>query len=218
MLSMGNVGGSPSLYGYIVHKTQTLNPSAAGRLHMRPLLAVSLQEIHKAEESCPSSWFSLVWCLNLMTYQCGWDTHIWLLSTEELMLLNCGAREDSRVPWTTRRSNQSILKEINPESSLEGLVLKLQSFRYLMWTAWLEKTLMLAEIKGKRRGLDRGWDGRIASLTHGHESKQTSVDSEGQGSLVCCSPWGHRELDMTEWLNNNIEYTLQMFISVWIFL
>ena len=57
-----------------------------------------------------------------------------------------------RVPWTTRRSNQSILKEINPEYSLEGLMLKLQYFGYLMRRA--EKTLMLGKIEGrKRRGL-----------------------------------------------------------------
>ena len=48
------------------------------------------------------------------------------LSAEELMLLNCGVREDLRVPWTARRSNQSILKEISPEYSLEGLMLKLK--------------------------------------------------------------------------------------------
>ena len=48
------------------------------------------------------------------------------LSAEELMLLNCGVGEDSRVPWTARRSNQSILKEISPECSLEGLMLKLK--------------------------------------------------------------------------------------------
>ena len=62
-----------------------------------------------------------------------------------------------RVPWTARRSNHSILKEINPEYSLEGLMLKLtlQYFGHLMWRAdSLEKTLMLGQIKGKRR---RGW-------------------------------------------------------------
>ena len=48
------------------------------------------------------------------------------LSTEELILLNCGAGEDPLVPWTARRSNQSVLKEINPENSLEGLMLKLK--------------------------------------------------------------------------------------------
>ena len=70
------------------------------------------------------------------------------------MLLNCGAREDSRVPWTTRRSNQSILKEINPEYLLEGLMLKLklQYFGYLMQiTNSLEKTLMLGKIEGRKR-------------------------------------------------------------------
>ena len=60
-----------------------------------------------------------------------------------------------RIPWTARRSNQSILKEINPECSLEGLILKLQYFGYLMRrAALLEKTLMLGKIEGRRR---RGW-------------------------------------------------------------
>ena len=70
------------------------------------------------------------------------------------MLLNYGAGEDSRVPWTVRRSNQSILKEINPEYSLGGLMLKLklQYFGYLMERAnSLEKMLMLGKIEGKRR-------------------------------------------------------------------
>ena len=70
------------------------------------------------------------------------------------MLLNCGAGEDSRVPWTARRSNQSSLKEINPEYWLEGLMLKLklQYFGYLMQiTNSLEKTLMLGKIEGRKR-------------------------------------------------------------------
>ena len=74
------------------------------------------------------------------------------------MLLNCGAGEGSwESPWTAGRSNQSILKEINPEYSLEGLMLKLkfQYFGHLMQRAdSLEKTLMLGQIEGKRR---RGW-------------------------------------------------------------
>ena len=63
-----------------------------------------------------------------------------------------------RIPWTARRSNQSILKEISPEYSLEGLMLKLklQSFGHLMWrTDSLEKTLMLGKIEGRRRGWQR---------------------------------------------------------------
>ena len=74
------------------------------------------------------------------------------------MLLNCGVGEDSlRVPWTARRSNQSILKEISPEYSWEGLMLKLklQYFGYLIQRAdSVEKTLMLGKIEGRRR---RGW-------------------------------------------------------------
>ena len=76
------------------------------------------------------------------------------LRAEELMLSNCSAREDARVPWTRRISSKPILKEINPEYLLEGLMLKLklQYFAYLMPRAdSLEKTLMLGKIKGRRR-------------------------------------------------------------------
>ena len=70
------------------------------------------------------------------------------------MLLNCGVGEDLRIPWTARRSNVSVLKEISPEYSLEGLMLKLklQYFGNLMQRAnSFEKTLMLGKIEGKRR-------------------------------------------------------------------
>ena len=73
-----------------------------------------------------------------------------------------------RIPWTARKSNQSILKEISPKYSLWGLMLKLklQYFGYLMPRAdSLEKTLMLGKIEGRRRRGDRGWDGWVASLT-----------------------------------------------------
>ena len=76
------------------------------------------------------------------------------LSAKELMLLNCGVGEDSRVPWTARRPNQSILKEISPGCSLEGMMLKLklQYFGHLMQRVdLLEKTLMLGGIGGRRR-------------------------------------------------------------------
>ena len=81
------------------------------------------------------------------------------LSAKELILLNCGAGEDLRVPWTARRSNQSILKEISPGCSLEGMMLKLklQYFGHLMRRVdSLEKTLMLGGIGGRsRRGQQR---------------------------------------------------------------
>ena len=67
------------------------------------------------------------------------------------MFLNCSAGEDLRVPWTARRSNQSTLMEIDPEYSLEGLILKLQYFGHLMQIAdSLENTLMLGKIDGRR--------------------------------------------------------------------
>ena len=69
------------------------------------------------------------------------------------MLSNCSAGEDSRVPWTARRSTQSVLKEINPEYLLERLMLKLQYLGYLMGRAdSLEKTLVLGKIEGRRSG------------------------------------------------------------------
>ena len=106
-----------------------------------------------------------------------------------------------RVPWTARRSNQSILKEISPEYSLEGLMLKLkrQYFGHLMRTTdSLEKTLMLGKIEcRRRRGRQRmRWlDGITDSMDM---SEQAPGDGEGQGSLACCSPWSHKESDMTE--------------------
>ena len=81
------------------------------------------------------------------------------------MLLNCGVREDSRVPWTARRSNQSILKEINPGISLEGMMLKLklQYFGHLMRRVdLLEKTLMLGgREKGTTEDEMAGWHQRL---------------------------------------------------------
>ena len=109
-----------------------------------------------------------------------------------------------RVPWTTRRSKQSILKAVSPESSLEGLMLKLklQYFDHLMRRPdSFEKTLMLGRIEGKRRSRQqrmRWLDGITDSI---YEFEQTPGDSDGQGSLAYCGPWGHKESDMTEQLN-----------------
>ena len=108
-----------------------------------------------------------------------------------------------RVPWAARRSNQSILKEISPEYSLEGLMLKLklQSFGHLMQrTDSLEKTLMLGKIEGRRRrGRPRmRWLNGITDSTDMSLSKLQELVGDGQGSLACCSPRGHKELDTTE--------------------
>jgi len=111
-----------------------------------------------------------------------------------------------RVPWTARRSNQSILKETNLEYSLEGLMLKLklQYFGHLMQRVdSLEKTLMLGKTEGKRR---RGWQ-RMRWLNGITEFEQAPGNGEGQGRLACCSPWGCKESDTTERLNNNSRFT-----------
>ena len=121
------------------------------------------------------------------------------------MLLNYGAGEDSwqSLGQTERRSNQSILKETNPEYSLEGLKLKLQYSGHLVRRAdsW-EKVLMLGKTEGRRRGRQDemvGWHHWL----NGHESEQIPGDSEGQGSLASCSPWSRNESDTAERLNNN---------------
>ena len=105
------------------------------------------------------------------------------------------------VPWTAKISNQSILKEISPEYSLEGLMLKLklQNIGHLMWRAnSLERALMLGKIEGGRRRVTTedeivGWHHRL----NGHEFESILVEREGQGSLVSCSPRGLKESDKT---------------------
>ena len=106
-----------------------------------------------------------------------------------------------RVPWTARRSNRSILKEISPEYSLEGLMLKLQYFDHLMRRInLLEKTLMLGKIESRRRrGQQRmRW---LDGITDSMDMSLMLGVGDGQGGLACCSPWGHKESDVTERLN-----------------
>ena len=105
-----------------------------------------------------------------------------------------------RVLWTAERSNQSILKEISPENSFEGLMLKLklQYFGHLMQRPdSLEKTLMLGKTEGKRR---RGQHDEMVGWHHwlsGHVFEQALGDGDGQGILACCSSRGHKEPDTT---------------------
>ena len=120
-----------------------------------------------------------------------------------------------RDPWTERRSNQSILKEINPEYSLQGLMLKLK-FLPVLWPSDAKSRLIRkdpnagTDWRQDRKGMTEdemvGWHPWL----NGHEFDLALGDGEGQGSLACCSPWGHKELDTTEWLNNdNNTYSLK---------
>ena len=109
---------------------------------------------------------------------------------------SCLVVPTQRVPWTARRSNQSILKEISPGCSLEGLMLelKLQYFGHLMQRVdSLEKTLMLGGIGGRRR---RGQQ-KMRCLDGITDSMDMSLSDlgvgDGQGGLACCDSWGHKE-------------------------
>ena len=116
-----------------------------------------------------------------------------------------------RVPWTARRPSQSIVKEVNTEYSLEALKLKLQYFGHLMrWTNSLEKMLIMGKIESMRR---RGWHHWL----NDHEFEQALRNNEEQGSLVCCSPWGHKESNMTKRLINNMISFLYLIVNVLLF-
>ena len=122
------------------------------------------------------------------------------------MLLNLDVGEDSCKSLGLQRSNQSILKEINSEYSLEGLMLKLklQYFGYLMGRVDSRKNPDAGkdwrqEEKGTTKNRSFGWHHRL----NAHEFEQTPGISEGQGSLACCRSLGHKESDMTKQLNNN---------------
>ena len=144
-----------------------------------------------------------VWIVKAMVFPVMYGCEIWTIKKVEHQRIDafklwCWGKL-LRVTWTARRSNQLILKEINPENSLEGLMLslKLWYFGHLMWRVdSLEKT-----DAGKDWGQEEkqvtedemvGWYHWLS----GHEFEQTLRDSEEQGSLVCCSPWGYKELDM----------------------
>ena len=134
------------------------------------------------------------------------------------MLLNCGVVEDS---WESLElqgdpTNHSILKEISPGSSLEGLILKLklQYFGHIMWKAdSFEKTLLLGKIEGRRR---RGRQ-RMRWLDGITDSMDMSLGrlqelGVGQGGLACCSSWGYKESDTTERLNWNAIYDFSLHL------
>ena len=115
-----------------------------------------------------------------------------------------------RASWTARRLNQSILKEISPGYSLEGLLLKLKWRINWFLATWCEEPThwkrpwCWERLRSGGVGVTEdemvGWHHRL----NGHESEQKPGDSEGQGSPACRSPWGHKEWDETKWLNKII--------------
>ena len=127
-----------------------------------------------------------------------------------------------RVPWTARRSNQSILKEISPGCSLEGLMLnlKLQYFCYLMQRAMGHLKRPWCWVNGGQ--VEKGTtEDEVVGWHHwlnGHGFVWTSGVGDGQGGLVSCSSWGHNELDMTGRLNwTKLSYTCFRYIFLFHF-
>jgi len=124
-----------------------------------------------------------------------------------------------RVPWTAMRSNQSNLKEISPEYSSEGLMLKLKLWYFSPPDA---KTWLI----GKDPDSGKDWRQEEKGMTgddmvgwhqwlDGLEFEQALGVGDGQGSLVCCSPWGHKESDTTEWLNwTELSYLYLYYIII----
>ena len=119
-----------------------------------------------------------------------------------------------RFPWTARRSNQSILKEISPGISLEGMMIKLKE-TLVLWPPHAESWLI-----GKDSDAGRDWrqeekgtiEDDMAGWHHGldgRESEWTTGVGDGQWGLVCCDSWGHKKSDTSEWLNWT-DYYLQM--------
>ena len=141
-----------------------------------------------------------VWMWEL-DYKESWMPKNWCFWT--VMFEKCTVL---RVPWTARRSNQSILKEINPEYSLEGLMLKLKLEYFGHFS---HKSRLIGKDPGagkdwrQEKGITENEMVRWHHWLYGHEFEQALGDGEGQGSIVFCNPWGHKESDKTEQLNNN---------------
>ena len=157
----------------------------------RPYFANKAPSSQGCDFSCSHVW---MWELD---YKKCWVLKNWWFWTVVL------EKTLERVPWTARRSNQSILKEISPGSLLEGLMLKLklQYFGCLMRRAdAFERPWCWERLRQEEKGMTEdemvGWHHWL----NGHEFGWTPGVGDGQGGLACCSPWGHKESDMTEQL------------------
>ena len=163
---------------------------------LQPRQHVKKQRHHFADKGLCSQSYSFsssdVWMWEL-DHKEGWAPKDWCFWTVVL-------KKTPESPLDSQEIKPVNLKEINPEYSLEGLMLrlKLQYFGHPMWRVdSLEIPWCWERLKAKGEEGCRGWDGWMHQWLHRHEFEQTLGDSEGQGSLVCCSPWSRKELDTT---------------------
>ena len=178
------LGSKITVDGECSHEIKTLAPWK--KSYDQPRQHIKKQRLHFSDKGPYSQCYGFSRC------------HVWMweLDPKEVWVSKNWCFQTVVLEKTLEKSNQSILKEINPEYSLEGLMpkLKLQYFGHLIRRAnSLENTLMLGKIEGrKRRGAAEyemaGWHHWL----HGHELEQPPGVGEGQGSLACCSPWGRR--------------------------
>ena len=188
----GNNGNCERLYflGLQNHCRWWCNPKTKRCLLLARKAMTNLDSIFKSRDITLPTQVRLVKVIvfPVVTYRC----ESWTIKEAEHRRIDAFElwcwRRVLRIPWTARRSNQSMLKEISPEYSLEGLMLKLKflSFGYLMWrTDSLKNTLVLGTIEGGRR---REWQ-RMRWLDEITNSMDMSLGvGDAQGSLSCCSP------------------------------
>ena len=125
----------------------------------------------------------------------GWASKNWCFWTVVLEK-NLESPLDSKIKPVSPKWNQSWISVGRIDAKAEAPILwPLDVKSWLIGKDWCWERLKA------REGGNRGWDGWMVSLTHVYEFIQTIGDTEGQGSLSCCSPWGPKELDMTKWLN-----------------
>ena len=136
------------------------------------------------------------------------DVRVWTIKKAECWKIDAFElwcwRRLLRVPLTAKRPIQSILKEISPEYYCKDWCWSsntLATWRKQL-TCW-KRPWCWERLRAGGEGDNRGWDGWMDHWLNGHEFEQTLGDGEEQGSLACCSPWGCKESDTTEWLNNN---------------
>ena len=166
----------------------------------------NLDSIFKSRDITLPKKVSLVKAIVLPVVMYGCES--WTIKKAERQRINAFElwcwRRLLRVPWTTRRSNQSILKEISPGCSWKDWCWSWNSNILATWceelTHW-KRLWCWERLRARRAGDDRGWDGGWHHWLNGPGFGWTMGFGDGWGGLGCCSSWSHKESDMTEWLN-----------------